>query len=1152
MDRQRELSLELFTRVKPLCVELSKETLGPGTINLDHTGRLLQKLSNELKVHYDEYNQKGYLLSDKLADYIFMPLSGLLKRDSLVKGDSNTTKGDGDNDDGDSVAIIGLILFIIGFLLDHCWRYSPDNDTSSLQDQLFPLVLYLVEQKQKRPVDFDFTVNGVYCVGTLLDILPGDYFTTGNQKRLALLGNTISYLLDTLTNLTSPVTQEELQLVEDILKIVQRLFAWKLNADQLSMVLPGTVSKLVNFVIDSKSVHFTVIISIIKVLKELIVKVFTITNIQVDIERKPESLNDLWNTYVKKEDTTASESASDSFLITHIVSNEGPRTDKWLRATSQQLKLTLVAFFKHLIMSSTNKRRLETKPQVVEEIISFIESIVANCFLSLFNEIYPLLIDIASLTLDTTHFANEQQERSRYREYSELFIQPQNWQYNQVIFDLLELKLKDMISSKLSSVLLLADDDRVKGFFIGLKFQLFLFQTVNKTLLELSSESVVTEMVCDIVQLLQLNVVECVATAATPTIQSKDLLQSLNSSAASSSSNKLDNIELPSYVNANKLVKVDTKKNLKQMSKLEYVSNLMILSKQWENDDMLSLKEDGKLDVNKIFDKWFSVSTENNIESFLRFVSSMIGDVKSLDLLESLGEPQYDTMNNTVSLWIANTFLSSLPDNSSNYMVDDFLYFDDDEDEIEVKQPVSTAQPDDHRLNFSYFVMYRSQELIDKVSDLIRMPESVGWSGAGSEYHKLEMSYATAISSIGILSKQIPHEDFQTDFLINYLYPLLEALTFQQNPLIQTHAASSVAQIINTHYEGSFRKMIEANQNYIIDAINLRLTVTSELAPSLPGILLIMMKICGLQLFAKNQLVDVLSQMFVLIDNYHGYSFLVEGFFVVFHELVAQISGEYMKKQQTFQIQGSKKDENSSRYKPWGMTTINQLVQLLDDSQKLVDPFEQDVDLDKEYFKRKPDTPFDEQVADSDDEIDSDDENDQGEASDSNEWSCSIPKNIYMTIQRIFTYGLRLLNHESTSLKVQILKTLSECYPILCENYSLVLPIIADYWSNLLVLIAGSTTLSEFQENQWEQVSYETVMLIIPALEFVIHIINHDKHEGFLSGRFLESWSFISSHSPVFKKEKSKIGKPNQSTAVTSIQMDPRMRFLYRKRWTNC
>lgn len=1116
MEWQRELSLLLFNSIRSTCVDLSKETLKTGTsFNSRSVSDLLQNLGKQLKVHYEDNKDKGYMLSDKLADYIFVPITGLLKQDSL--------------DD----SVVSLVLYILGFLLDHCWRYSPSKN--ALQDQLFPLILYLAEEKNGEK-SFDFRANAVYCLGTFLDTLPGDYFKE-DSRRLALLGNTVTYLLETLSKLVGPVTQEEIELVQSILNVIQRLFAWKITPDQLSMILPGTVSKLVNFTIASKSLHFSVIISVVRVLKELIVKVFTIGNLEVEIEPSPGSLNDLWENFVKNDDTSELEeqsNKSDAFIMTHIVKSEGPRTDKWLRATSQQLKLSLVAFFKYLMSSPTSKRRLETKPQIVDEIISFVEQVVSSCFLSLFNDIFPLLIDITSLLLDSTNFTNDQEEKSRFLEYSEVLLQPQNRKYNKVVFDLLDLKLKDMINLKLQRILLLADDDRVKAFFVGLKFQLILYQRASKSLALGLSE---VEMVTTIIQLLQLSVFECVATSTAPKVKTNDLMKSLTN--VSDSSNKLDSVELPSYVNASKLVKINKKEN-KRISKLEYVSNLMILSKKWEKD---IVAQDSNINM-RLFEKCFTASTENSIGSFLRFAANTIGDAKSLDMLESLIENPYSDLKNSsssslassVSLWIANTFLNSLPENSSlDYNVDDFLYFDDDE------VLTSLVEQLDDRLNLSYFVMYKSQDLIDKVSDFIRMPESVG-NLKGNEYQILEISYATALDSIGIISKQISHEDFQVDFLMNYLYPLLEALTFQQNPLIQSHAARSVTEIINTHYGGSFRKMIETNQDYIIDALNLKLNVTSELTPSLPGILLIIIKICGPQLFSNNQLVDILSQMFVLIDNYHGYSFLVEGFFVVFNELVGQISQEY--NYEPTSIENSK-NENHSRYKPWGMTNVEQLLRLLDDSQKLVDPFG-DYDPNKEYFKRKHDLPFDKQ-ADSDDEIDSDDDDDGSENEDSlDKWECRIPKQVYMTIQRIFTYGLRLLNHHSISLKVQILKTLTGCYPILCQNYSLLLPILADNWPNLLVLIAGSTTLSEFQQNQVEELSYEAIMLITPALDFVIQIIKQDKTDGFLSGRFLESWSFLSTHSLYFREKP--IQKHQQTENSVSVQkMDPRMRHLYRE-----
>ena len=63
-----------------------------------------------------------------------------------------------------------------------------------------------------------------------------------------------------------------------------------------------------------------------------------------------------------------------------------------------------------------------------------------------------------------------------------------------------------------------------------------------------------------------------------------------------------------------------------------------------------------------------------------------------------------------------------------------------------------------------------------------------------------------------------------------------------------------------------------------------------------------------------------------------------------------------------------------------GMTNKDQLLELLNESNRMVDKYE-GYDSNKEYFKRKADLPFSEMDADSDDEEEDDEANidDNGE-----------------------------------------------------------------------------------------------------------------------------------------------------------------------------
>ena len=100
---------------------------------------------------------------------------------------------------------------------------------------------------------------------------------------------------------------------------------------------------------------------------------------------------------------------------------------------------------------------------------------------------------------------------------------------------------------------------------------------------------------------------------------------------------------------------------------------------------------------------------------------------------------------------------------------------------------------------------------------------------------------------------------------------------------------------MDCYYDGSLTKLILDNLDYLVDAISMQMTVASNLTPLLPGILIILIKIAGMQLLESNQLFDIFSDIFVILDSYHGYNQLVEGFFVVFEVLVEQVKQAFIK-----------------------------------------------------------------------------------------------------------------------------------------------------------------------------------------------------------------------------------------------------------------
>lgn len=573
-----------------------------------------------------------------------------------------------------------------------------------------------------------------------------------------------------------------------------------------------------------------------------------------------------------------------------------------------------------------------------------------------------------------------------------------------------------------------------------------------------------------------------------------DLLKMLSGSQTEEGfSNKLDNVELPPNIDSKKITKIRPDQNRENVSEL-YSSNLMLLSNKWSEDSVT------RSEPQYYFSTLYSNTIEEKFAGLIQFIAALADDDENeqtgqLELVESLfdEESEKNTLDRGIALWVANNFFINQKSSRNKINMNDYIILENDSDE------------EDELEEMSYLLVSKSQDLINDTSFELA---NAGISGNSLKVN--EMSYSIALDTIGILSSKLPLEEFRSNFLRDFLYSLLEALTFRSNTLIQSHAQTAVGFILKNYYNDSLESLILDNLDYLIDNISLRLTVPSNFVPTLPGILLIIIKVAGQSLLEMNQLNDVLSEMFVIIDSYHGYSIIVEGLFMVFEEVTKQVKERYLS-QNSLQIELDP-DLNTSSYKPWGLTSVKQVLKLLSDSAKLTEPFES-YDSTKEYFKRKPDTPFSEQAADSDDD---DDDEQEPDVAEEEKWPSPVPENTYFLVQRIFNYGFVVLSQKSTSMKLQVLKTLKQTYPILTTNYKLVLVILTKNWPILLTLISGSSSLSVFQDVH-EGVLPELEALIVPALEFVIEIVKEDgDRENFLGNKFIESWEFLINHSPIF------------------------------------
>lgn len=1093
----RQLSLSLFAEIKSTCVHISQLALLPGSD--DKSEDLiysLRELTEFLRKHKEKNELHPYTLSTKLADYIFFPLSNLLKWPSL---DSQ---------------VIRSVLDIIAFLLNNSWA---DNIDEQLLDQLCPLVVFLcggqsIQTSKTSEIttkDFAFKTSAVSCLKELMSCFPRLYFTNeeSGPKRLSVLGDSTTLLLDVMCNLSPSLNQDENEIVMDILDTLETLYTTRVTAEQTSLVFPGLVSRIVNFSISTKNVQAKTIVKVLHTLQVFILKVFDDTGINillVDNMATPETLSSL-QTYLDEE---TEKQVPVPILILVDAAQHAHRTKLWVTATSKQLKLSLLALFKHLFFNASSRSRIAASTKVIDAIFDLVDALIKNCFRSLFSEVLQSGLDILSaLIYAVTSESSQVLELELLRRAGDVYLQS-DYENLKVLTQQIFVKANHLIYKQLPSIIVLLNEEKIGVCVTAVKVHLFVLQSLVD----------VIDSGQDSLLLLKKSILQTVSTQislrdfsgeAPKKANKDDMLRLLSGTSAAEEQNVLDDIELPPHINASSLTKL--KKDEESLKAIQKPSDLRHLIAYWSD-------ESPDTEIN-LFGSVFSKNSEQYLKSLVTFIGlhSQLDLESLLDTIfenSTAVETTEDSMLKlTVTLWTANQFFQSAPvrDELNDFDINDFLVTDEEN--------AVTENVDE----LGYVLLEQALELMDQVKqkqlDSTEIPNS-------RQAALSEMAFVTASQTIEILSKHLSKDDFQADFLMENLHQLLEALTFPKNSVAHLQARNTLNAIVHNYYDDSLEKLVVDNADYLIDSLSMSLSTASGLMPSLPGILLVTLKISGIQLLETNQLHDILSEIFIVIDSYHGYSALVENFFLVFEivvEITNKLYGPVLADDTKVEL-----ESNASRYKPWGMSTRSQMLDLIDENQRIVDVFD-GYDASQEYFKRKPGVPFGEQAGDSDDEDEVEDEQDEQPAA-ADEWKSPIPKNVYKLIQQIFTYGLQFLSHPSDKLKAQVLRTLAKAYPLMSSNYGILMPMLAQYWPLILVLTSGVSTVSDYLSTNG------SLQLIAPSLELTKIIITEDaKHEAFMSKRFVEMWDFWKKKSPLFMKKESQKSKQQQvSTNVVS------------------
>lgn len=478
----------------------------------------------------------------------------------------------------------------------------------------------------------------------------------------------------------------------------------------------------------------------------------------------------------------------------------------------------------------------------------------------------------------------------------------------------------------------------------------------------------------------------------------------------------------------------DAKKVINKQAENTIESQMLLISSHYRKDAF------EEIDQVKLFEGIFTKKTENYLLQLFSVLQNNLTQLSVLDFSSYSDTSNLSyTVKQSVLSWMISCIIAEVE--TKRYVdTEDFLQFGDEDDTSGYRETENGVT----LFNVTYFTLENSTKILKTCSALPSHSPSVAVSTI--------MGLRSITKSILILK-----EDF-ADELMDVLYPVIECLA-SSNELIRLEAQLVTTAIADMLYDGSVQELLEENSDYLIDALSFNL-VGDTLTPKIPIILSILIKLGTLNIVAE--LDDIIKTIFTLLDMYHGYSSLCEGFFLVFNEIISKIY-EDLADYDFEDLALKSADENVNTFGMWGLKSDEEVEDFIHKKAVGIDEFLGDSDDEDATM---PDEPIRKgKIL----EIDSDDSDDESETKsipsmidksvsgdetdDENKWLSPIEMKLYMTISNIMSYAERLLQCGFLSLQILLLKIINRMVPLLATQKSKFLQIASEIWEIIAQLI---------------------------------------------------------------------------------------------------
>lgn len=488
-----------------------------------------------------------------------------------------------------------------------------------------------------------------------------------------------------------------------------------------------------------------------------------------------------------------------------------------------------------------------------------------------------------------------------------------------------------------------------------------------------------------------------------------------------------------------------------------------------------------------IIPKISSTAYENVTNILLQLGSKMSASSIQEQIIEFLSIESDVLKNSNEALWIASTLLTGY----KNTDISDFLAHDSD--------PISCQ----------YDIIEMANERVSILSNQTELNEL--------QRTNLTMNLFAMKQMIILMGK-----DFK-DEMLDYIYNVIEC--FASDDENTRFISGNILQYLaNEFYQGAMLNLFQDNVNYIIDGISVRLD--NCLFHRAYMVLRVVIKVSGYDLVER--LNDILEKLFWMLGYYHGYDDLCTVLLNLFIEISYKIQYTFLSKSsgQSIEI----KTWNQDSFKPWGMSNIEQVLNVLDQEKTAADDYGSIAEVEppeqtaEEFFKERFEKDSDDEDEDEEDAVSENNSSvNNGEAKDEMKWESPISRDAYMLLLRFWTYADRLLTHSSRSVRNKCLDLLLLLCPMLSTQQAVFLPNVAKVW-DIVVRSAISEDLAQVGR------SYELLNSL------VLHT------DSFLMKRVLDMWKLFSARDTMVSKMLSPISKSTRVHTTNTLQLQAYLR----------